>query len=100
MGIYGFVVKMECKMYMPGQTTTLIYNCLVIKCGVMTYYYNDYYFIVGLMTSLWVSDHSIRKWILQRPCTPFCAKYNKVQQQIIQIGCMDDLMCGMFLLHV
>ena len=30
MGIYGFVVKMECKMYVPGQTITLIYNCLVI----------------------------------------------------------------------
>ena len=49
---------------------------------------------VGLMTALWVPDHTIRKWNLPRPCATFSTKYDKVQEQIMQISCMDDLLCG------
>lgn len=53
-----------------------------------------YLSIVGLMRALWVQDHSVRKWILPRPCEIFCAKYDNVQEQIRQISCMDDLLSG------
>ena len=46
------------------------------------------------MSSLWVSDHSIRKWVLKRPCEVFRKKYDMVQGQIMDISCMDDLLSG------
>lgn len=50
--------------------------------------------IVGLMRALWVQDHTIRKWILPRPCEIFRTKCDAVQDQIQQISCMDDLLSG------
>jgi len=51
-------------------------------------------YAVGLMTALWIPDHTIHKWILPRPCATFSNKYDKVQEQIMQISCMDDLLSG------
>ena len=57
----------------------------IIICGVIA---------VGLMTTMWISDHTVRKWVLARPCTTFSEKYDKVHEQIRQISCMDDLLSG------
>jgi len=46
------------------------------------------------MTALWVSDTTIKKWILEWPSDVFCEKYDSVQQQIMQISCSDDLLTG------
>ena len=46
------------------------------------------------MSSLWTSDTKIRKWILSRPCEIFREKYDTVAEQVMKIGCMDDLLSG------
>ena len=62
------------------------------------------------MSSLWVSDKRIRKWILPRrsvdgdddedegvhvmACGHFQKKYDRVQGMIQQISCMDELLSG------
>ena len=56
------------------------------------YYYS---ISVALMSTLWVSDTRIRKWILSRPCWIFQNKYNTVNEQIKAISCADDLLSGM-----
>ena len=50
--------------------------------------------IVGLLSTLWVSDSTVRKWILPRPCEVFCNQYNTVNEKIKKISCMDDLISG------
>lgn len=57
-------------------------------------------FIVGLMTALWVSDTTVKKWILKRPSDVFCEKYDGVQQQIMQISCLDDLLTGRWTIFI
>ena len=54
--------------------------------------------IVGLMSTLWISDASIRKWILRRPCEIFRDKYDTVTEQLKKISCMDDLLSGVLIL--
>ena len=65
-------------------------------------------FLAGLMSDLWVSDKSVRKWILPRRavgavgsdgvqvmgCGHFQKKYDQIQRMISQIGCMDELLSG------
>ena len=46
------------------------------------------------MSSLWVSDSTIRRWHLKRPCPVFQVKYDSVQQQLLNISCADDLLSG------
>ena len=52
--------------------------------------------VVGLMSALWVPDHTIREWKLKRPCDIFRDKYDEVQKQIMDISCMDDLLSGKY----
>ena len=48
----------------------------------------------SLMSALWVSDHTVRRWYLQKSCGVFERKYDQVENQILDISCMDDLLSG------
>ena len=50
------------------------------------------------MSTLWISDATVRKWILCRPCEIFRDKYDTVTEQLKKISCMDDLLSGVLLL--
>ena len=49
---------------------------------------------VGLMSSLWTLNCSIRKWVLQQPFEIFRQKHKSILQQITTVSCMDNLLCG------
>ena len=49
---------------------------------------------VSLLSTLWVSNTSVRKWTLSRPCDIFQRKHDEVVQQLVTISCMDDLLSG------
>ena len=51
---------------------------------------------VSLLSTLWVSSTSIRRWTLSRPCDIFQTKHDEVVKQLVTISCMDDLLSGMF----
>ena len=53
---------------------------------------------VGLMTALWRNDKSVRKWHLPRPCATFRDKYNRIQDQLKSLSCMDELLSGKYFL--
>ena len=55
-------------------------------------------YTVGLMSTLWISDATVRKWILCRPYEIFRDKYDTVTEQLEKISCMDDLLSGVLLL--
>lgn len=46
------------------------------------------------MSTLWVSDYRVRHWHLKKPCEEFERKYDQVQNQILNISCMNDLLSG------
>ena len=50
---------------------------------------------VTLMSTMWQSNQSVRKWILQRPSVAFEAKYDEIEKKAAKIGCMDDLITGL-----
>jgi hypothetical protein len=49
---------------------------------------------VSLISSVWKCNEGVRKWTLRRPCALFRDKYDEVEQQKAQVGCMDDLLTG------
>jgi hypothetical protein len=51
--------------------------------------------VVGLMSSQWKNDKSVRTWMLPKSCKVFSAKFDEIQQQLQAISCMDDLLAGM-----
>ena len=50
---------------------------------------------VNLMSTMCKSTSSLRVWVLKRPCDLFQQKYDEVERNKSQIGCMDDFLCGM-----
>ena len=51
-------------------------------------------YTVGLMASLWRNDKSVKQWHLTRPCTTFRDKYDRIQDQLKALSCMDELLSG------
>ena len=49
---------------------------------------------VCLMSGLWRKDKTIQVWYLKKPCEAFRNKYNKIQEQLKQLCCMDELLSG------
>ena len=52
---------------------------------------------VSLISSVWKCSEAVRKWKLCRPCSLFRDKYNEIEQLKAQVGCMDDLLTGMYI---
>lgn len=66
--------------------------------------------IASLMSEIWRPDKSVRKWVLpRRPvgtmgtndvqemmCGHFQHKYDAIQDMIMKIGCMDELLSGLY----
>ena len=48
------------------------------------------------MSVVWKSNTSVRKWKLCRPCVLFRDKYDEVEQLKARVGCMDDLLTGIY----
>ena len=73
-------------------------NSLLPSLVTRAAYYNwwlsqisDYSISVCLMSTLWVTDHSIKKWVLHRPCEVFCKKYDAIQEQIFLAWMISNL---------
>ena len=49
---------------------------------------------VGLMSSQWHNDKTVRVWKIPKPCQVFCDKFDKIQDQLQSISCMDELLSG------
>ena len=48
------------------------------------------------MSSLWRNDKTVKCWKLRKPCGVFGNKFDKIQEQLHNISCMDELLSGMF----
>ena len=86
---------------LPIQRIGTVGYCMIVSFYILI-------FLAGLMSDLWVSDKSVRKWILPRRavgavgsdgvqvmgCGHFQKKYDQIQRMISQIGCMDELLSG------
>lgn len=79
--------KIHKMCFPPAETTgwlvSLMINALIL-----------YIFIVGLMSSLWRDNKSVRTWKITRPCSVFRQKYDHIQDHLQWISCMDDLLSG------
>ena len=52
---------------------------------------------VELLQALWRDDSRVSHvWTLPRPCVPFQAKYDTIQQQLEALSVMDELLSGSF----
>lgn len=49
---------------------------------------------VGLMSSQWRSNKSVRVWMIRKSCEVFSEKFDKIQKQLQSISCMDKLLSG------
>ena len=50
-------------------------------------------YTVGLMSSMWAKDKSVKTWKLSRS-TEFKDKFDAIQEQIQQVSCADELLSG------
>ena len=50
---------------------------------------------VTLMSTMWRSNQSVKKWILQRSSEAFEAKYDEIEKKKAKVGCTDDLITGL-----
>ena len=59
------------------------------------------------MSCVWINEKTVRQWVLPRrpvggsdvqemACGHFQQKYDQVQTMIRKIGCMDELLSGMY----
>ena len=51
---------------------------------------------VSLLSTLWVSNKTIRRWTLPCPCDVFQRKHDEIVLQLKSISCMDDFLSGVF----
>lgn len=51
---------------------------------------------VSLLSTLWVSNKTVRRWTLPRPCDVFQRKHDEIVLQLKPISCMDDFLSGVF----
>ena len=46
------------------------------------------------MSALWKENEGVKVWQLERPCDSFRMIYDKIQDQLQSIACMDTLLSG------
>lgn len=55
---------------------------------------------VGLMSSQWSSSGTVQIWKIPKRCEVFSEKFDKIQDQLQSISCMDELLSGKCMLNV
>ena len=55
---------------------------------------------VGFMSSQWSSNGTVKIWKIPKRCEVFSEKFDKIQDQLQSISCMDELLSGKCTLNV
>ena len=74
-----------------------IYIHVLICCCMYIVYHKLITCTVGLMSALWRNDKTVKHWKLRKACEVFGNKFDKIQDQLQCISCMDELLSGMLI---